>query len=143
TELAYGVPELSARRRSRLGSDSRSGIDLPIAASTPTGIRNERSTPPHRPRPDDGEDGLVVHLPSPRNSAQHALPALLEGVIVPFGLFYLVLLTWGFRGALITGLTWSLLALARRLWRGERPPATLVMGTVLLTVRTVISFITG
>jgi len=85
----------------------------------------------------------VVHLPSPRNSAQHALPALLEGVIVPFGLFYLVLLTWGFRGALITGLTWSLLALARRLWRGERPPATLVMGTVLLTVRTVISFITG
>ena len=90
----------------------------------------------------DGE-GLVIHLPSPLAFLRHALPALLEGVIAPFALFYLVLVVAGFRGALLAGLGWSLLALSRRLLRHERPPATLVMGTVLLTIRTAISFVTG
>jgi hypothetical protein len=49
----------------------------------------------------------------------------------------------GFRGALIAALAWSYLALGRRLRRRERVSTLLLLGTALLTVRTVISFVTG
>lgn len=71
------------------------------------------------------------------------MPALIEGVIGPFALFYIVLVLAGFRGALLAGLGWSYLALARRLFRRERPPATLLMATATLSARTVISLVTG
>jgi Protein of unknown function (DUF3159) len=68
---------------------------------------------------------------------------VLEAVVVPLVVFYLVLILTGFRGALIAALAWSYLALARRIRRGERVSTLLVLGTTLLTVRTVVSFITG
>jgi uncharacterized membrane protein len=58
-------------------------------------------------------------------------------------LFYVVLMTSGFRGALIAALGWSYLAIGRRIHRGERISTMLLLGTLLLTVRTVVSFITG
>lgn len=76
-------------------------------------------------------------------SLRHSLPALVEGVVGPFALFYLVLVLAGFRGALIAGLAWSYLALGRRLLRHERPPGTLVLAVVTLTARTIVSFVTG
>jgi hypothetical protein len=82
-------------------------------------------------------------LPSPRKTLRHALPVVLEGVIGPLALFYLLLVLSGFRGALIAALTWSYLALGRRLWRGERVSMLLFFGTILITLRTVIAFVTG
>jgi hypothetical protein len=82
-------------------------------------------------------------MPAPRAALRHAVPVVLEGVVGPLALFYLVLLTAGFRGALIAALAWSYLALGRRMWRRERVSMLLFMGTVLITVRTAISFITG
>jgi hypothetical protein len=82
-------------------------------------------------------------MPSPRTALRHALPVVLEGVIGPLVLFYLLLILSGFRGALIAALTWSYLALGRRLLRGERVSMLLLFGTVLITMRTVIAFITG
>ncbi len=64
-------------------------------------------------------------------------------MVAPLALFYLVLVIAGFRGALIAALAWSYLALGRRLRRGERVSTLLLLGTALLTVRTVVSFITG
>lgn len=64
-------------------------------------------------------------------------------MVAPFALFYLFLVVAGFRGALIAGLAWSYLALGRRLVRHQRPPATVVLGSVVLTARTAISFVTG
>jgi hypothetical protein len=64
-------------------------------------------------------------------------------MVAPLVLFYLVLLMAGFRGALIAALAWSYLALGRRLKRGERVSTLLLLGTALLTIRTVVSFITG
>ena len=93
--------------------------------------------------PSEDEHHCVLHLPSPIASLRHSLPALVEGALAPFAVFYLVLLFAGFRGALIAGLVWALLAFGRRLLRRERPSATLILGTVLLTIRTVISFATG
>ncbi len=68
---------------------------------------------------------------------------MLEAFIGPLILFYLVLMLTGFRGALIAALAWSYLALVRRIRRGERVSTLLVLGTLLVTVRTVVSFITG
>jgi hypothetical protein len=68
---------------------------------------------------------------------------VLEAVVGPLALFYGVLLIGGFRGAIMAALAWSYLALVRRIRRGERISTLLLVGTVLLTARTVISFVTG
>jgi hypothetical protein len=91
----------------------------------------------------DGSAGGHLRLPSPLATVRHAVPVVLEAVVGPLALFYLVLVTAGFRGALIAALVWSYVALARRLRRGERVSTLLVLGTLLLTVRTAVSFVTG
>ncbi len=68
---------------------------------------------------------------------------VLESVVAPLAAYYFVLLIAGFRGALIGALVWSYLIVARRLMRHERVSTLLLLGTVLLTMRTVISFVTG
>lgn len=85
----------------------------------------------------------MLEMPAPRTALRHALPVVLEGVIGPLALFYLVLELAGFRGALIAALGWSYLALGRRLLRGERVSMLLLFGTVLITLRTVTAFVTG
>jgi hypothetical protein len=92
---------------------------------------------------DEGAEGDHLELPAPRAVLRHALPIVVEGFIAPLALFYLLLVTAGFRGALIAALAWSYLALARRIRRGERASTMLLLGVVLLTVRTVVSFVTG
>jgi hypothetical protein len=64
-------------------------------------------------------------------------------VLGPLALFYLVLVLAGFRGALIAALSWSYLALGRRLIKHERVSMLLLLGTILITARTVIAFVTG
>jgi len=102
-----------------------------------------------RPAPQAGEVGEdgggenVLRLPSLRAVVRHALPALLESTIVPGALFYVVLLLDGFHGALIAALVWSVLALARRVVRGHKVPAILVLSVVLVSARTVVAYVTG
>ncbi len=91
----------------------------------------------------DGQEGSVLEMPAPRAALLHALPVVLEGVIGPLALFYLVLSLSGLRGALIAALAWSYAALARRLFKGERASTLLVIGTLLLTLRTAVSLVTG
>lgn len=85
----------------------------------------------------------MVRLPAPLETLRHSLPAVVDGVLAPFALFYLFLVVAGFRGALLAGLAWSYLAIGRRVVRRQRPPATVLLGSVILTVRTAISFLTG
>jgi intracellular septation protein A len=82
-------------------------------------------------------------MPHPRRALRHALPVVLEGVVGPLVLFYLLLVLTGFKGALIAALTWSYLALGRRLLKGQRVSMLLMFGTILITLRTVIAFVTG
>jgi hypothetical protein len=91
----------------------------------------------------DGQAGSLLVLPAPRAAFRHAFPIVVEGVLGPLALFYLVLVLAGFRGALIAALGWSYLALARRLIRHERVSMLLLLGTILITARTVIAFVTG
>lgn len=91
----------------------------------------------------DSAAPAVIELPSLRAVARHALPGLLESTVGPGVVFYLVLVVWGFRGALLAGLGWSLAAAARRLLRRQGMSALLGLSLVLLAVRTVIAFATG
>jgi hypothetical protein len=91
----------------------------------------------------NGRAGSVLMLPAPRAAFRHAFPIVVEGVLGPLALFYLVLVLAGFRGALIAALSWSYVALGRRLFKHERVSMLLLLGTILITARTVIAFVTG
>ena len=91
----------------------------------------------------DRADRSIVHMPAPRAALRHAIPLVAEGLVVPVALFYLTLILVGFRAALLAALLWSLAATGRRVVRGERVSTVLVLGAVLLTFRTVVSFVTG
>ena len=86
---------------------------------------------------------MVFRLPSPLASARHALPAFVESTVVPMGLFYICLVTVGMRGALLAALGWSYTALLRRLVTRQVVPGVLLVGCVVLTLRTAIAFVTG
>jgi hypothetical protein len=90
-----------------------------------------------------GKSGGILRMPAPMAALRHAVPVVLEAIVAPLFLFYLVLTLWGFRCALLAALGWSFLALARRLHRGERISMLLMLGTLLLVLRTTVSFITG
>jgi hypothetical protein len=112
-------------------------ITAEVAASGP-----RSAVEAHESGEDDGGDD-ILRLPSLRAVVRHALPALLESTIVPGALFYVVLLLDGFHGALIVALVWSFLALGRRLVRGDKVPAILVLSVVLVSARTVVAYLTG
>jgi uncharacterized membrane protein len=84
----------------------------------------------------------VLHLPSVKHLASHALPTLVESSLGPAVLFYVMLSLVGFRGALIAALVWSYAAAGRRILRRERIPALLALGLGLLTARSIIAFFT-
>ncbi len=91
----------------------------------------------------EGHAGHVLHLPSPRAFARHALPSLIESTLGPAALFYVVLVTVGFRGALIAALGWSFLAAVRRVISRQRVPGMLLLGLLLVSIRTAIAYATG
>ncbi|HUJ65967.1 MAG TPA: VC0807 family protein [Acidimicrobiales bacterium] len=91
----------------------------------------------------DGRTGSVLQLPHPLLVLRHAIPVILESVVAPFAAYYCVLLICGFRWALLSALAWSYFLVGRRIWRHERVSTMLMLGTALLTVRTIVSFLTG
>jgi hypothetical protein len=82
-------------------------------------------------------------IPRLRTLARHALPNLIEGSLVPVGLFMVVLHFFGLWGAMIAGLGWSYAAVLRRVVTRQRVPGLLVIGTVTLTARSILAFVTG
>lgn len=91
----------------------------------------------------DEHNGSVLRMPVPRAAIRRAIPLVIEGALGPLALFYLVLVLTGFRGALIAALSWSYVALGRRLYKGERVSMLLLFGIILITLRTVIALVTG
>lgn len=85
----------------------------------------------------------ILRLPSLRALVRHGGPPLLESTIIPGVLFYVVLVTAGFEGALVAALGWSVLALVRRLVRRRPVPTVLVLSVVLVAARTVVAYATG
>jgi hypothetical protein len=74
---------------------------------------------------------------------RHAAPVVLESVVAPLIAYYTLFMIDGFRGGLVGALAWSYALVIRRLFRRERVSTLLMLGTALLTARTLVSFITG
>ena len=82
-------------------------------------------------------------LPRLRELFRHAIPQILEAILIPLGLFYAALSVLGPKGAICTALAWNFTALLRRIWRRERLPGVLLLGTVGLTARSVIALVSS
>jgi hypothetical protein len=88
-------------------------------------------------------DHPILELPRPRAIARHAIPHIIEGTLVPLGIFYLTMWAAGFWGAVLSATVWSYGTVLRRVVRRERIPGILVIGAVLVTARTFIALQTG
>lgn len=84
----------------------------------------------------------MLHLPSPRSLLRHAVPSLLEAIVVPTALFYVIVVLVGFQGALLGSLAWTYVAIARRVVQGHGLPAVLLLGGLVLTGRSVLALLT-
>jgi hypothetical protein len=118
-------------------------VQAPRRVSAVTADVAKRLSPLVLSSRNEGSDRNHLALPSPRATLQHACPIVMEAVVVPVAIFYVILVLTGFRGALLGALGWSYVALLRRLRRGERISTLLLLGTTLLTVRTAVAFVTG
>jgi hypothetical protein len=82
-------------------------------------------------------------IPRLRTLARHALPNVLEGTLVPVGLFLVMLHFLGLWGAMAVGLGWSYTAVLRRLLARKPVPGIMIIGAVTLTARSALAFATG
>lgn len=87
--------------------------------------------------------GSDVVIPRLSSLARHAGKHVVEATIIPLALFYSALWLMGLWSALLVGLGWSFLAIARRVAFGQRVPGLLVLGAFGITVRTIMAFATG
>ena len=88
-------------------------------------------------------DSETWEIPRLRSLARHAVPHVVEATIIPLTIFYLSLWLIGVWGALLAALGWSYAAVVRRLIMRRRVPGILVLGSLALTVRTVVAFGSG
>ncbi len=88
---------------------------------------------------------MSAHFEFPRlgTLARHALPNVIEGSLIPVGLFLLMLHLLGLWGAMLVGLGWSYTAVLRRVLTHKPVPGILILGAVTLTARSVLAFATG
>lgn len=87
-----------------------------------------------------GVCGPVLRLPSLRASLRHAVPPVIEGALGPLAAFYVGLSIAQTRGAIVAALAWSGLIMARRRLRQEKIPAIVLVGALLLALRSAIAW---
>jgi hypothetical protein len=75
--------------------------------------------------------------------ARRAGPRLIEATLIPTSLFYLGLVVVGGNAAYMAALVWSYSAIGRRLLRHRAVPPILVLGTLGITVRTLVAVASG
>jgi hypothetical protein len=71
------------------------------------------------------------------------MPQLAESVLVPLALFYLLLLQFGVWAGIGAAAGWSYVAIFRRVVQGQAVPGMLMLGALGLTLRTVLSIVSG
>ena len=86
---------------------------------------------------------VVLHLPADRGAAAAGRsPVVVEGILMPTGLFYLGFWLGGVWGGMIAALVWSLGALGRRMLRGG-VSGLLVLAVVTLLARVLATGLSG
>ena len=85
----------------------------------------------------------TLETPQLRSLARQGLPAIIEGTLMPLAIFYAALWAIGMWGALIAALTWSYLAIARRIMKKQPIPGLVLLSALALTFRTALAMATG
>ncbi len=85
----------------------------------------------------------TFETPKLRSLAKQGMPALIEGTLMPLAIFYAALWAMGMWGALIAALTWSYLAIARRVVTKQPIPGLVLLSALALTFRTALALATG
>lgn len=85
---------------------------------------------------------VVLRLPAIATLLRRALPLVVEGVLVPTGLFYLGFWLGGVWGGIIAALVWSVGALGRRMIVG-RASGLLILAVVTLAARALATGLSG
>jgi hypothetical protein len=80
-------------------------------------------------------------MPRIRTMVRRGAPSVLEGTLIPLGIFYLAMWLLGIWGAIGLSLAWSWGAMALRLATRRRVPGLLVVGALALTARSLMSFL--
>ena len=84
-----------------------------------------------------------ARLPLLAAVARRGVPNLVESTLIPAVLFFVLVTTIGATIAMAAVLVWAYGAILRRVMRGDRIPAILVLATLGLTVRTFVGLISG
>jgi hypothetical protein len=71
------------------------------------------------------------------------VPYVIEATLIPTAIFYVLLVTTELRWALVGALAWSYSAVIRRLVAGRPIPGLLVLATLGITVRTIVTLLSG
>lgn len=85
---------------------------------------------------------VVLRLPAIGALLRRAIPVVVEGVVMPTGLFYLGFWLGGVWGGMIAALVWSLGALGRRMIVGG-VSGLLVLAVVTLAARVLVTGVSG
>jgi hypothetical protein len=75
--------------------------------------------------------------------ARRGLPNIVEATIVPAILFFVIITTLGAAIAMLAVLAWGYGAILRRVLRAARIPTVLMLGTLGLTVKTLVGLLSG
>ena len=84
-----------------------------------------------------------VTLPPLRRVARRATPQVIDGVLLPLTLFLVADYLAGIGMAMAAGLGWSGFAIIRRIRRSRRVPAIVILGALMLSVRSALALMTG
>ncbi len=75
--------------------------------------------------------------------ARRGLPNLIEATVIPAVMFFVIVQVINAPIAMAAVLAWAYVAILRRVVRGTRIPAILVLATLGLTVRTLVGLVSG
>lgn len=87
--------------------------------------------------------GDNLAMPSLRQVGRRAVPQIIEGALIPFGLFFGTMTLAGTGVAMGVGLSWSAIAIVRRIVRSRRVPTIILVGAVMLIVKAVLAVATA
>jgi intracellular septation protein A len=84
-----------------------------------------------------------ITLPSLKAMLRHAVPRVLEGMILPVVVFYVALIFTGLYGALAVVMVWVYGGVAWRLARRQAAPGMMLLAAGAVTIRVVLTALTG
>ncbi|MDR8408136.1 hypothetical protein MTP10_05255 [Nonomuraea sp. 3-1Str] len=86
-------------------------------------------------------EGHVFELPKLAALLRHAVPRVVEGMILPVAVFYVGLVVSGFAGGVVVAVAWVYGGVLYRLVRGRSVPGAVLLAAGMVTVRAVLALL--